>query len=218
MGFLLCQFQREAHISSMPSSAFGSMPITPKNVEAVSNVTGVVGQALSKGTTVSSPNYYVHNVPGAGPYSVSFWLRIPNLTTAYHYQPIKKGEWQNGWMLEVRNNVTKPRICYNGYFTDASGSVDMREWHYFAFSYLSNQASFYYDGTYQELKWGGVNANPAPFMLNSNGVCTEQFDEVRVRAEKTSSARQSVEIANMTDPEFLAFEIMRDPGMVIYLR
>lgn len=204
--------------ASMPSSAFGSMPMTPKNVEAVSNVTGVVGQALSKGTTVSSPNYYVHNVPGAGPYSVSFWLRIPNLTTAYHYQPIKKGEWQNGWMLEVRNNVTKPRICYNGYFTDASGSVDMREWHYFAFSYLSNQASFYYDGTYQELKWGGVNANPAPFMLNSNGVCTEQFDEVRVRAEKTSSARQSVEIANMTDPEFLAFEILRDPGMVIYLR
>jgi hypothetical protein len=41
---------------------------------------------------------------------------------------------------------------------------------------------------------------------------------VRVRAEKTSSVRQGVEIANMTDPDFVAFEILRDPGMVIYLR
>ncbi len=41
---------------------------------------------------------------------------------------------------------------------------------------------------------------------------------MRVRAEKTSSARQSVEIANMTDPAFLAFEIMRDAGTVIYLK
>jgi hypothetical protein len=41
---------------------------------------------------------------------------------------------------------------------------------------------------------------------------------VRVRAEKTSSVRQSVEILNMTDPEFLAFDIMREAGMVIYLR
>ena len=94
----------------------------------------------------------------------------------------------------------------------------MREWHYFAFSYLNNQASFYYDGTYQELKWGGVSANPAAFLLCNNVGSTEQFDEVRVRAEKTSSARQSVEIANMTDPAFLAFEIMRDAGTVIYLK
>jgi hypothetical protein len=194
------------------------MPMTPKNVEAVSNVAGVVGQALSKGTTVSSPDYYVHNVPGAGPYSVSFWMKIPNLTASDFYQPVQKGAWQNGWLLEVRNNVTKPRICYNSYFTDVSGSVDMREWHYFAFSYFSNQASFYYDGTYQELKWGGVSANPAAFLLYNNGVSTEQFDEVRVRAEKTSSVRQSVEILNMTDPEFLAFDIMREAGTVIYLR
>jgi len=41
---------------------------------------------------------------------------------------------------------------------------------------------------------------------------------VRVRAEKTSSARQGVEIANMTDPAFLAFEIQRDAGTVIYLK
>ena len=204
--------------ASMPNSAFGSMPMTPVNAAAVSNVAGKVGQALSKGTTVSSPDYYVHNVPGAGPYSVSFWMKIPNLTASDFYQPVQKGVWQNGWLLEVRNNVTQPRICYNSYWTAASGSVDMREWHYFAFSYLSNQASFYYDGTYQELTWGGVSANPARFTLTANGICTEQFDEVRVRAGTTSSARQGVEIANMTDPAFLSFEILRDSGLVIYCR
>jgi hypothetical protein len=203
--------------ASMPSSAFGSMPMTPVNAAAVSNVAGKVGQALSKGTSVMSPDYYVHNVLGTGPYSVSFWLRIPNLTTAYHYQPIKKGEWQNGWMLEVRESLTQPRVCYNSKYK-AVPFANVLEWNYFTFSYENNQASFFYNGTHLGLDWGGVNANPAPFMLNSNGVCTEQFDEVRVRAEKTSSARQSVEIANMTDPEFLAFEIIRDVGTVIYLR
>ena len=204
--------------ASMPNSAFGSMPMTAANAAAVSNAAGKVGQALSKGTTVSSPDYYVHNVPGAGPYSVSFWMKIPNLTASDFYVPIQKGEWMNGWMLQARNNIYKPRACYNSNWTDTSGSVDMREWHYFAFSYLNNQASFYYDGTYQELKWGGVSANPAAFLLCNNVGRTEQFDEVRVRAEKTSSARQRVEIANMTDPAFLAFEIMRDAGTVIYLK
>lgn len=203
--------------ASMPSSAFGSMPMTPKNVEAVSNVTGVVGQALSKGTVVTSPDYYAHNIRGNGPYSVSFWFRIPNLTTAYHYQPIKKGEWQNGWMLEVRNSLTQPRVCHNSKWK-AVPFADMLEWNYFTFSYENNQASFYYNGTHLGLDWTGVNANPAPFMLNSNGVCTEQLDEVRVRAATASSARQNLEILNMTDPDFVAFEILRDPGMVIYLR
>ena len=83
---------------------------------------------------------------------------------------------------------------------------------------MSNQASSNYDGTYQALNWGAVSANPAAFLLCNNVGSTEQFDEVRVRAEKTSSARQSVEIANMTDPAFLAFEIMRDAGTVIYLK
>jgi hypothetical protein len=202
----------------MPNSAFGSMPMTPVDAAAVSNAAGKVGQALSKGTTVSSPDYYVHNVPGAGPYSVSFWMKIPNLTASDYYVPIQKGEWMNGWMLQARNNIYKPRACYNSYWTDTSGSVDMREWHYFAFSYLSNQASFYYDGTYQELKWGGVSANPAAFLLCNNVGRTEQFDEVRVRAGTTSSARQSVEIANMTDPAFLSFEILRGSGLVIYCR
>lgn len=157
--------------ASMPSSAFGSMPMTPVNAAAVSDVAGVVGQALSKGTSVTSPDYYVHNVPGAGPYSVSFWLRIPNLTTAYHYQPIKKGEWQNGWMLEVRESLTQPRVCYNSKYKDVP-FANVLEWNYFTFSYENNQASFYYNGTHLGLDWGGVNANPAPFMLNSNGVCT----------------------------------------------
>ena len=202
----------------MPNSAFGTMPMTPVDAAAVSDVAGVAGQALSKTTNVSSPDYYAHNVQGAGPYSVSFWMKIPNLTASDFYQPVMKGVWTSGWLLETRNNVSRPRICYNSYWTDASGSVDMREWHYFAFSYLNNQASFYYDGTYQELKWGAVNANPAAFLLCNNGACTEQFDEVRVRAAITSSARQSAEIANMTDPDFVAFEALFDPGTVIFLR
>ena len=204
--------------ASMPNSAFGSMPMTAANAAAVSNVAGKVGQALSKGTTVSSPDYYVHNVRGTGPYSVSFWMKIPNLTASDFYVPIRKGEWTDGWMLQARNNIYKPRACYNSQWTDTTDNVDMREWHYFAFSYLNNQASFYYDGTYQELKWGTVNANPDAFTLNNNGVCTEQFDELRVRATTTSSARQSAEIANMTDPAFVAFEALFNPALMLLIK
>jgi hypothetical protein len=69
------------------------------------------------------------------------------------------------------------------------------------------------------LAYGTLTIQTSPTLLQvKSQFITAQFDEVRVRAEKTSSARQSVEFANMTEPDFVAFEILRDPGMVIYLR
>ena len=212
--------------ATMPSSAFGTMPMSPTDVAAASNVVGVVGRALSKGTVVSSPNYYAHNVSGSGPYSVSFWMKIPNLTNSVQFDLVRKAAWSsqnnawNGWIFECNKNVLRPLVGFSANYKNVAQDVDVRQWHYYAFSYESNTPRFYHDGTYLALATGTVPAYSGEFSLDhpSNSSITEQFDEIRVRAATTTSARQNVERANMTDLSFLAFEVQNDPGFMLIVR
>ena len=213
--------------ASMPNSAFGTMPMSPTDVAAASNVAGKVGRALSKGTSVTSPDYYAHNVPKSGPYSVSFWMKIPNLTNNDQYQPVRKGAWDsnignyggwNGWMFECNKNVLRPQIGFGTNYKNVQQDVDVRQWHYYAFSYQSGSPHFYHDGTNLALATGTVQANTGAFRLDNKSSRTEQFDEVRVRAAATTSARQGVERANMTDASFVAFEVLNDVGFMLIVR
>lgn len=203
--------------AKMPSSAYGTLPMTPSSADGVTTVAGKVGQGLSAQTTVTAPDYYVHNVPASG-YSVSFWAKFPDQANSDFYQPIGKGWWENGWRLECRQNVLRPRIIYNDTFTPVAQDVDVRGWHYYTFSYSSWSPKFFHDITELALSSKTVTANPTPFALNHQSSRTEQYDEIRVRAATSSLARQTAEYRNMTNATFVRYEVLHDPGTILVIR
>ena len=67
----------------------------------------------------------MHNVLGEGPYSVSFWMKIPNLTASHFYQPVQKVVWQNGWLLEIAN-MTDPAFLAFEIMRDAGTVIYLK--------------------------------------------------------------------------------------------